>query len=316
MLPSVKGSKEPRMNTSAGSLAIASAFSLFSVGIQGQSTGTAKPRFEVASVKPSNPTPGPNDRMAFRSNGRFEASGLSLAALVSYAYSVENYQISRTGPGWIYSDRYDIVAKEDGNVSNDQVSLMVQSLLEDRFKLTLHREPKELQVLALIVGKNGPKLKKSESSPFGAGPNVATPPPPPAGGRGPGPGGPGMIRMMMRPGGQMRLNATGMDLSNFAEMLSRQVGKPVFDNTGITGVYDFDLEFKPEEGMGMMRGMPTPMPRPEGAGGEPHSPPLDNVEAPSIFTAVQDQLGLKLESKKGPIETVVVDYSEKVPTEN
>ena len=99
-------------------------------------------------------------------------------------------------------------------------------------------------------------------------------------------------------------------------MLSRQVGKPVFDNTGITGQYDFDLEFKPEEGMGgMMRGMPMPMPRGDG-GGEAHSPAPDGVEAPSIFTAVQEQLGLKLEGKKGPIETIVVDFAEKVPTEN
>jgi uncharacterized protein (TIGR03435 family) len=104
-----------------------------------------------------------------------------------------------------------------------------------------------------------------------------------------------------------------MAISNFAEMLSRQVGKPVFDNTGITGFYDIDLEFKPEEGM--MRGMPMPMPRPDGGGGA-SGPAPEAVEAASIFTAVQDQLGLKLEAKKGPIETIVVDHSEKVPTEN
>lgn len=125
-----------------------------------------------------------------------------------------------------------------------------------------------------------------------------------------------MIRMMMAPGGRMRLTATGMTVEGFADMLSRQVGKPVFDHTGITGLYDIDLEFKPEEGMGggMMRGMPMPMPR--DGGGEAHSPAPDAVEAPSIFTAVQDQLGLKLEGKKGPIETIVVDHAEKVPTEN
>src|SRR4051812_38979027 len=272
--------------------------------------------FEVASIKPAAPQA--EGRIMVRMGGdagRIDYANVSLRDLVRQAYGVKDYQV--VAPDWTNSARFDVQAKLPPDTPQEQRNLMMQALLAERFGLKVHKESKEVPVYSLVVGKNGPKLKKAENVPQGAA--DGPPPPPPGGGRGPGPGGPGMIRMMMQPGGKMRLNATGMELSNFAEMLSRQVGKPVFDNTGITGLYDIDLEFKPEEGvgMGMVRGMPMPMPRlGDGGGGEAHSPALDNVEAPSIFTAVQEQLGLKLEGKKGPIETIVVDYSEKVPTEN
>ena len=119
---------------------------------------------------------------------------------------------------------------------------------------------------------------------------------------------------MMRMGGpgNMKMTATAMTMGGLAEMLSRQIGKPVIDQTGITGNYDVDLEFKPEEGMGMMRGMPAPMPR-EGA---PAGHEATAETGASIFTALQDQLGLKLDAKKGPVETIVVDQANKTPTEN
>ena len=272
--------------------------------------------FEVASVKPAAPQ---NDgRFMVRMGGdpgRIDYANVSLHDLIRTAYDVKDYQV--VAPDWTNSARFDVQAKLPPDTPKEVRSLMWQAFLAERFGLKVHKESKEVQVYALVVGKNGPKLKKSESTPFGAGPDGPPPPPPPPGGRGPGAGGRGMVRMNMQSGAKMRLSATGMEMSNFAEMLSRQVGKPVFDSTGITGVYDFDLEFKPEEGMGgLLRGMPTPMPRPDGGGGEAHAPALDNVEAPSIFTAVQDQLGLKLESKKGPLDTIVVDYADKVPTEN
>src|SRR5258708_8807854 len=106
---------------------------------------SGRPAFDVASIKPSNPSPGPNDRRAFGSHGTFTARGLWLTALVSDAYRVQNYQISG-GPKWIYSDRYDSVAKTEQNVSGDTLSLLLQTLLEDRFQLTFHRETKELPV--------------------------------------------------------------------------------------------------------------------------------------------------------------------------
>ncbi len=274
--------------------------------------------FEVASIKPAAPQT--DGRIMVRMGGdpgRVDYANVSLRDLVRQAYGVKDYQV--VAPDWMNSARFDVQAKVPPDTSQEQRNLMMQALLAERFGLKIHKESKEVPVYSLVVGKNGPKLKKTEEGQPGGDavrPNVAAPPLP-GGGRGPGPGGPGMMRIMMQPGGKMRLNATGMELSTFAEMLSRQVGKPVFDNTGITGLYDIDVEFKPEEGMGMMRGMPMPMPKPgDSGGGEAHGPVLENVEAPSIFTAVQDQLGLKLEGKKGPIETIVVDYSEKVPTEN
>jgi uncharacterized protein (TIGR03435 family) len=121
--------------------------------------------------------------------------------------------------------------------------------------------------------------------------------------------------MMRMESSKMRLQAKSMTVAGFAEMLARQVGKPVFDQTGITGTYDIDLEFKPELGMGgMMKGMPAPPPGHEGAGGPSTAP--ETVDGPSIFTAIQEQLGLKLESKKGPIDSIVVDQANKTPTEN
>jgi uncharacterized protein (TIGR03435 family) len=122
-----------------------------------------------------------------------------------------------------------------------------------------------------------------------------------------------MMMMRMGPGGNQALSAKSMTVQSFADMLSRFVGKPVIDQTGIAGNYDIDLEFKPEDGAAFMKGMPMPMPRPEGAGG----PGPETAETgASIFTAIQDQLGLKLEAKKGPVETVVVDAANKTPTEN
>ena len=266
--------------------------------------------FEVASIKPAAPQT--EGRFMVRMGGdagRIDYVNVSLRDLIRQAYDVKDYQV--VAPDWTNSARFDVQAKIPPDTSKEAKALMMQALLAERFGLKVHKESKEVAVYSLIVGKNGPKLKEAEDAP---------PPPPGASGPGqggPGPGGRGMTRMMMQPAGRMRLSSKWMTMATFAEMLSNQVGKPVFDNTGITGRYDIDLEFKPEEGMGMgmMRGMPMPMPRGDG-GGEPHGPALDGVEAPSIFTAVQDQLGLKLEGKKGPIETIVVDHAEKVPTEN
>ena len=120
--------------------------------------------------------------------------------------------------------------------------------------------------------------------------------------------------MRMGQGGNQALSAKSMTVQNFADMLARFVGKPIIDQTGITGNYDIDLEFKPEEGSSFMRGMPMPMPRPDGAG--PGAPAEGTETGASIYTAIQDQLGLKLDAKKGPVETIVVDTVNKTPTEN
>ncbi len=290
--------------------------------------------FEVASIKPAAPQE--MGRMMVQMGGdpgRIDFKNVSLRDMVRQAYDVKDYQVN--APDWMSSVRFDVQAKYPPDTPREIRNVMLQNLLADRFGMKVHKESKELPIYSLVVGKNGPKLKKAEDKP--APPNgpaaiTAPAPPPPSGGPaaggssggsfsksgpigpgGRGPGGPGMIMMRMD-GGKFHLTGNGMTLAGISDLLARQVGRPVFDNTGITGNYDVDLEFKPEEGMGGMKGMPA-MPHGDG-GGEARGPAPDAVEAPSIFTAVQDQLGLKLEGKKGPVETVVVDHAEKVPTEN
>jgi uncharacterized protein (TIGR03435 family) len=306
-------------------------------------TGSAafgqSPTFEVASIKPAAPQA--EGRIMVRMGGdagRVDYVNVSLRDLIRQAFDIKDYQLN--APDWLNNARFDVQAKMPPDTTKEAKALMLQALLAERFGLKVHKESKDLPIYSLVVGKNGPKLKKAENLPPDA---AGTPPPPGAGpgrpaaggsvggtfrgpggpggpgvpgGRGPGgPPPPGMIRMMMDGPGRFHLTGSGMSLAQLADMLSRQVGKPVIDNTGITGFYDVDLEFKPEEGMGGMRGLPMPMPRGDGGEGG-RGPAPDAVEAPSIFTAVQDQLGLKLEGKKGPVETVVVDHVEKAPTEN
>jgi uncharacterized protein (TIGR03435 family) len=249
--------------------------------------------------------------------GRFTASGMTLKMLIQQAYDIRDYQISGL-PGWASSDRYDINAKaENPKATRDEIKLMLQSLLAERFNLKMHRETKKLPIYTLVVGKNGPKLKKSEFQPGSAQPPNPTMPgdagapvtvKPGAGGGISGgvavtarAGGPGGTMMSMRPGG---LSAHGVPLSFLVGRLAQALGRPVVDKTGLTGNYDFDLNYAPEEherGMGIEGGQKSDSaPAPAGDSG-----------APSIFTAVQEQLGLKLESAKGPVDVYVIDSVEK-----
>lgn len=264
----------------------------FGCGVGLGQSDPPRPTFEVASVKPAPPPTGMGLMIRMGGDkGRINYSNVSIRDVMTQAYAVKDYQI--VGPDWLKSARYDIVATMPEDTPRDQVRLMMQALLADRFHLVIHRETKELPTYALTVGKNGPKLKEAE---IAAGPDGKN------------------GRMMMRPG---HLEGKGFAMPQFAELLARQLGRPVLDMTELTGNYDFTLEFTPDENqrMAMMGGMPPPMHPPEGAGGgraEMRAP----EGGPSIFAAVQEQLGLKLESRKGPVETLVVDQAEKVPTEN
>ena len=130
------------------------------------------------------------------------------------------------------------------------------------------------------------------------------------------PGGRGAV-MIMGVNGRMRMAANGQPAAQLAEMLTRQLSRPVVDETGLKGNYDYTLEFAPDEAsMGMMKGLPMPMPHPgEGGGPGPVTSP-DGSSGPTIFAALQEQLGLKLEARKGPVDMLVVDTLERVPTEN
>jgi uncharacterized protein (TIGR03435 family) len=256
--------------------------------------------YEVASIKP-NKSDTNMVRLMFTPSG-LSATNVTLGMLIRTAYGIEENQISG-GPSWLKSDHYDIDAKMDGptadalhKLAEDQGRLarqhMLQALLADRFKLAVHHDSKELSIYALVVAKNGPKLQQAK--PGDTYPN---------GIKGPdGIGRAGMMRM-----GRGQLTAQALPLSALARMLTDQLGRTVVDKTGLPGNYDFTLRWTPDESQGAsLRGPDT---GPQGGASSGDS------SGPSLFTALQEQLGLKLESQKGPVETYVIDHAEK-PSEN
>ena len=279
------------------------------------------PEFEVASVKRSAPPSlGSGMRAGSRGGpgtsdpGQVTYNNVTLKNLLMTAYGVKIYQIS--GPGWLDTERYDIVAKMPPGATKEQFALMLQNLLASRFKMTLHHETKNLPLYELVVAKNGPKLKQSVDDP-----NAPPPPPPgtmPAMGKDGVPRVPPGGAMMTGMNGSFRMGANKQSMSKLAEMLTNQVGSPVVDKTGLTGEYDYTLEFSPEglPGGGMPAGLGLVGPPPPGAGGPPAANAAGDPNAPSLFTALQQQLGLKLEQKKGPLDLLVIDRAEKAPTEN
>jgi uncharacterized protein (TIGR03435 family) len=244
-------------------------------GISGQRTPSS-PVFEVASVKPHNADIRGNS--VDLSVERFTATNIPLGGLILMAYNVTVRQIS--GQDQWLSERYDIAAKAEHPVSRDQMRRMLQALLAERFKLVVHWETREVPLYALVVGKRGPKLHHSDPS-QGDVINPLTPT---------GAGG-----TELKSGHLVFKNES---MSDFAWALSRMVAtgdRVVLDNTGLSGTYDFELIFEP--------------PRRPSVAEAPGT--ATSIEAPSIFDAVQEQLGLKLESKKGPVEFLIVDHVEK-----
>jgi uncharacterized protein (TIGR03435 family) len=237
----------------------------------------ANPAFEVATIKPSKPdVPG----KGFRVNGRhFSTMNTSLSDLITFSYGLHPRQIAGA-PAWLESDKYDIEAQPDGEgAPNDkQWKTMLQKLVADRFKLTFHHDQKELSVYALVVGKNGPKLTKSEGDPNGL---------------------PGLF--FSGPG---RLSSRNASMGDFASLMQGAVlDRPVVDQTELKGRFDFPLNWTPDETQFAGFGMKTP-------------PPADPANAPpGLFTAIQEQLGLKLEATKASVDVLVIDHVEK-PSEN
>jgi uncharacterized protein (TIGR03435 family) len=279
----------------------------------------ASQRFEVASVKRNTSGDG-FVTIGMPPGGRLTFTNVPVRQMIVRAYQVQPYQVLG-GPSWITSDRFDVTAKAADNATPQQLNAMLQSLLADRFKLKIHKETRQSDVYRLVKartdGKLGDSLKPAAvdcaaARGRGAGPapgqgpgQVAVPPPPGARANGPlpGPGGPqGGCMMMMTPG---RFQAGGQPVSALANTLAAQLGRPVLDETGLTGAYDLTLTYMPDTGG---RGLPTPPP------GAPDIPPID-PNAPSLPTALQEQLGLKLEATKGPVEMIVIDSIEQ-PTED
>jgi uncharacterized protein (TIGR03435 family) len=323
--------------------------SLFFAAALSAQTPPPAPSFEVASIKPAPPID-PMKMMQGKMHigmkvdeARVDIGNASLADLIRYAYKVKPYQVS--GPDWMASERFDIMAKMPEGANKDQVPQMLQSLLADRFKLVVRRESKEYPVFALIVGKNGARLKDAD-------PVVAPPPPPPSdsasaktsmvvptpdgdmrvtpnpeGRRATVAGGPfGQMKISVGEAGMMRLEFANVTMPGFADILTRFAERPVVDMTELKGNYQLALDLSMEEMRNIMRaqaaqmGMALPMGggRMGGEGGGKGAPPGDAASTPSgnsVLGAVQ-QLGLKLEPRKTSIETIFVDHLEKTPTEN
>ena len=279
--------------------------------------------FEVATVRPAPPITGGAVRIGIKGGpgtndpGRVAYDGVTLKMLLQNAYGVKSYQIS--GPAWLDTERYDVVAKVPDGATKEQSNVMLQNLLIERFGLKFHRETKELPLYELTVAKNGLKMKPSAPASADSGPLPLPAGPPPTGKDGfpqlP-PGRPGAM-MMMRPGG-VHMAASMRSLPQLADMFGNQLGFPVIDRTGLSGNYDFTLDFAPEPGQGPMPGLPPPPPPQGGGDSGPGRGGLagDTSDAPSLLTAVQEQLGLKLEKKKGPLDILIIDHAEKTPAEN
>ena len=266
---------------------------------------SAKLEFEVASVKPSVPPPGGRGMNVGMRGGpgtpdptQITYSNMTLKLLIMTAYNMKTYQV--TAPDWTNEgQRFNIAAKVPEGASKEDLRAMLQNLLAVRFQMKAHLDKKEMQAFALVVARGGVKMKRSEETPPDA--NGAAPP-------APGPpkfdkdgfpivSGNGMI--LETQNGRARLAAKQASIAQVCNFLGIQYARPVLDQTGLTGKYDYHLEFAPENAPPNMEGVT--------ASGDP---------APTLLMAIQDQLGLKLEAKKLPVDIVVVDHIEKTPTEN
>jgi uncharacterized protein (TIGR03435 family) len=284
-----------------------------SLGVAGAPQDVAAPAFEAASVKP-NKSGDPRTALFFQPGGRFMATGVTLKMLVGAAYGtpqpLPDFRLIG-GPDWIGSDRFDIIAKAEGDPQPGpqgpppSMFLMLRTLLKERFQLAVHNESRELPIYALVTARSdkklGPQMNPTAvdcAALRGARGNAppAPPGPPPLSGRLP-------CGARLAPG---NLVVGSMSITQLTTAFSRIVNRTVVDRTGITGNFDLDLTWTPDQLPQGSQGTPPP--------GAPPLPPID-PNGPSIFTAVQEQLGLKLESTKGPVDVVVIDRAEH-PTED
>jgi uncharacterized protein (TIGR03435 family) len=233
--------------------------------------------------------------------GRLVAEKVLLRYFIQNAYDLKPFQVSG-GPAWINSVHYDIDAKADGNPSQSQRRLMMQALLEDRFKLKVHHETRQLPVYELIAAKNGPRLPEpKEGSCTSPDPNGSPLPP--------GPGqliACGRILVLMSPSGA-RLRGGNASMAELVRVLSNVLGRTVVDKTGFQKTFDVELLFTPDNTLGGLPALPPNLsPSSDSANPAPSPDAYGN-----LFAAIQDQLGLKLESAKGPVEVLVIDSVER-----
>jgi uncharacterized protein (TIGR03435 family) len=230
--------------------------------------GQTTAEFEVATVKQAPAQPMGTTSVSMSSDtktGRLTYSNVTLKEIISKAYKVQKYGIS--GPGWMDSERFDIVAKFSPGMADDELPPMLQTLLTERFGLTLHRETKEMPVYALTVAKTGLKIKPVEKE----------------------------TGISSRSSRVERHVVASVPMAGLAEYLTGELKeRPVVDRTGLPGAYEVTLNWAAEDA-------------PAAAGDD---------ALPSVFTALQEQAGLKLEPARGSVEILVVDRANRVPTDN
>jgi uncharacterized protein (TIGR03435 family) len=223
----------------------------------------SRPAYVAASVKPN--TSASESSSSNGSKGQVVFINQTLKRLIERAYNLKPFQLS--GPDWLDSVRFDVAAKYPPDTKNEDRTLMLRTLLEDRFKLAVHRQMKEMPGYALVVGKSF-KLKPVEPGSSGTDSH----------------------------GGRVRtLTATKTSMAFLADLIARNLGETVVDKTGLAGVYDFELRWTNDDQTANNGDADT---------------------APTLFTALQETLGLRLQRQKVPVEMVVVDHAERVPTEN
>lgn len=257
--------------------------------------------FEAATIKPNDGSTGTGMGIQRQAGGRFRTVNTPPAVLLTFAYVIQNYQLIGL-PEWARNDRFDIIAKLEGDPAPvtppapDHMMLAMRTLLADRFKLKVHKETREMDIYALVKARSdgtlGPALKPSTDEcaarPGGARPDPGAQQGPPRR-----PDGTPIFCGFQQPPGLMRFN--GFALSMFAQGISQRVGRQVVDRTGLTGEWSFELTYAPTPGQG---------PLPPGV-----EPPAS--DAPDLFTAIREQLGLRMEATKGPVEVIVVDSIER-----
>jgi uncharacterized protein (TIGR03435 family) len=239
----------------------------------------ANPAFEVATIKPSDPAR-PGQIITLR-GVEVITTNTTLHDLINLAYWLHPRQLTG-GPAWTESDKFDMTGKPDapGQPNVDQMKMMIQKLLADRFQLKFHFEKRDLSAYAIRIAKNGPKITRSQDDPKGI---------------------PGWF-FGRAPSG-MTMTFRNAPLSQVAALLQNSLDKPVVDQSDLSERYDFTLTFTPDPGQAALLGGPP-------------LPAVDNPDAaPDLFTAFQQQLGLKLESTRAPVDVMVIDEVEK-PSEN
>ena len=231
----------------------------------------APPAFEVASIKPADPeTRG--RYITMQSTHQFYAKNHTVRTLVMAAYNLHSLAVAG-GPSWADAEHFDILAVTpgEGRPTQEQQMTMLRQLLKDRFHLTFHREPKELSVYAVVPAKTGPKIQKSTTPADKTGP----------------------LAIHMYPD-HVEFPARDATILEFASVLQRAaLDRPVVDHTGLIGRYDFDLAWTPDESQ---------------FGGFHAVEPTNGPAKPDLFSAIQQQLGLKLEATRAPVDILVIDH--------